>query len=95
MTDTTQPPAASARGPGLSRVVIEISTPAGWIVRHFFRIGRHRAAGIVMAFSPRVFALGLELMTGFGKGGAIIVGPLWIGFAVADITQDQDGGSLE
>ncbi len=95
MTATPQLPGASKRGTHVRRVVIDISTPAGWIVRHFFRIGRRRAASIVMAFNPHVFALGLEVMTGVGKGAAIIMGPLWIGFAVADTTQDQDGGSSE
>lgn len=79
----------------IRRVVVDICTPEGWIVRQFFRFGRRRAAGIVLAFSPRVFALGIELMTGFGKGAALIAGPLWIGFTVADITEDQDGGSSE
>lgn len=74
---------------GTQRVVIDITTPEGWSVRHFFRIGRRQVAGVVIAANPRILALGAEILNGYGKGLAVIVGPFWIGFATAPIEKRE------
>ncbi|WP_047866988.1 hypothetical protein [Sphingomonas paucimobilis] len=70
---------------GTQRIVIDITTPVGWSARHFFRIGRRRVAGGIIAISPRVLAFGIEVLNGYGKGAALMLGPLWVGFAIAPI----------
>lgn len=74
MTD----PAAIAAGPEVS-----IIAPVGWRTQAFWAARKGRVFGIVVAFSPSVLALGIEAIVGYSRGIAIMVGPLWIGFATA------------
>jgi len=67
------------------RITIDLRLPEHYVVRHFFTIRKRFAAGIVVAFSPRILAAGIEIMNGYGKGLAVIIGPFWIGFAIARI----------
>lgn len=62
---------------------INLITPEKWVSRSFWA-GRRRVYGIVIAFSPMIFALGIELIGGEGrkaKGAALLLGPCWLGFA--------------
>lgn len=67
------------------RVTIDLRLPEHYVARHFFKIRKRFAAGFVVAFSPRVLAAGVEILNGYGKGLAVIIGPFWICFAVARI----------
>ncbi len=74
---------------------IDIRTPEKWIARHFWVGRRRRVFGIVVAFCPTFFALGVELMAGKSKGAAIIIGPVWLGFATLKITTPTPHGDPE
>lgn len=69
-------------------VTVDLRTPEKWVARGFWAWRRRRTFGIVVAFCPTVFAAGIEVMNGYGKGLAIVAGPLWIGFATAKIEQE-------
>jgi len=72
---------------------VSIITPVTWKANSFWMTRRGRTCGIVLAFSPTTFALGVEAITGSSRGLAVFVGPLWIGFATlrpAHLT-DQEG----
>lgn len=67
------------------KLTIDIRTPEKWVSRSFWAWRGRRTFGIVIAFCPTVFAAGIEVLNGYGKGAAIVVGPLWLGFATAKI----------
>jgi len=66
----------------IAGTVIDLRLPAHWAVRHFW-IGGRRKYGVAVAFSPRIFALGVEVINGYGKGLAVMIGPFWIGTLTA------------
>lgn len=70
------------------RLTIDIRTPEKWAARGFWMWQRRRVFGVVIAFGPSVFAIGVEVLNGFGKGLAVIIGPLWIGAVTAKV-EDQ------
>lgn len=59
---------------------IDIATPARWHRSKAWRWGQSRWI-VAAALSPKSFAIGFELMTGYGKGLALYLGPFWIGIA--------------
>jgi len=72
---------------------VSIITPVTWKANSFWMTRRGRTCGIVLAFSSTTFALGVEVITGSSRGLAVMIGPLWIGFATlrrAHLT-DQEG----
>lgn len=71
------------------RITIDIRTPEKWAARGFWAWRRRRTFGVVLAFSPVIFAVGVEVLNGYGKGLAVIVGPFWLGFATAKIEQQR------
>lgn len=62
-------------------IEVNIISPVKWKTDSFWMTKRGRTCGIVLAFSPTTFALGIEAITGSSRGLALFVGPLWIGFA--------------
>jgi hypothetical protein len=59
---------------------IDITTPPKWHRSKAWRWGG--SCWIVAgAYCPTVLGVGCELLTGFGKGLALWLGPLWIGIA--------------
>jgi hypothetical protein len=69
-------------------IAIDIRTPEKWAARGFWAWRRRRTFGVVLAFSPAIFAAGFEVLNGYGKGVAIMAGPLWLGFITAKIDQE-------
>ncbi|KMS59989.1 hypothetical protein V474_07820 [Novosphingobium barchaimii LL02] len=59
---------------------IDISTPEKW---HRFKAWRWRDSCwiVAIAFCPTHFSIGAELLTGFGRGVALQIGPFWLGAA--------------
>ena len=69
----------------MSNPTIDIVTPTKWQTKAFFAWRKRRAFGVVLAFSPTIFALGCEAITGGSKGFAVMVGPFWLGAATLKI----------
>jgi len=63
----------------MKRIEVDLRTPEQWRAGSFWVGHRSRSYGVLIAFCPTVWAIGVELMTGSAKGVAIIIGPLWIG----------------
>lgn len=59
---------------------IDLTTPHKWYRSRGWRWGDSRWI-VVAAFCPTVFGLGGEIISGYGKGFAIFVGPVWLGVA--------------
>jgi len=66
-------------------VHVNMEAPIKWATRTFFRATRRHVGGIVIGFAPSFFAFGAELITGRTSGIALMIGPFWLGFAVAAI----------
>jgi len=71
---------------------VNIIAPVTWRTEGFWMNRQGRIFGIVVAFAPTVFAIGLERIAGYSRGLALMIGPLWIGFATvkpAHILKEQ------
>lgn len=66
-------------------VTIDLRLPEKWVARHFWSWRKRRAFGFVVAFSPQILAIGVELIAGSSRGIAFVLGPFWIGFATLKI----------
>lgn len=60
---------------------VDIIAPVTWRTQGFWKSRRGRTFGIVAAFAPTVFAIGVERISGYSRGLAVMIGPFWIGFA--------------
>lgn len=59
---------------------IYLTTPHKWYRSKAWQWGNSKWI-IAAAFCPSVFGIGGELITGYGKGMAIFLGPVWLGVA--------------
>jgi len=66
---------------------INISTPEKWHCHKAWRWG-DSCWIVAAAFCPVHFSVGVELLTGYGKGLALQIGPFWLGAAA----NFSDGG---
>ena len=71
-------------------VHVNMEAPIKWSTRTFFRATPRHVGGIVLGFAPTFFAIGAELITGRSRGVALMIGPFWLGFAVASINEEQN-----
>ena len=60
--------------------LINITTPEKWYRSKAWQCGESKWI-VAAAFCPYVLGFGGEIITGYGKGAAIFLGPLWIGVA--------------
>jgi hypothetical protein len=79
-----------AGGTAPRTVHVSMDAPIKWATRTFFRATRRHAGGIVLGFAPTFFAIGAELITGRSRGIALMIGPFWLGSAVAAIDEGQN-----
>lgn len=61
---------------------VDMTTPEKWYRSKCWRWG-NTAWIVAVAFCPTHFSLGGELLTGYGKGFALCLGPFWLGTAVS------------
>lgn len=61
---------------------IDVTTPGKWWRSKAWRWGDSRWI-VAAAYCPTMFSVGGELLTGFGKGFALIIGPFWLGVAAS------------
>ncbi|QAY80445.1 hypothetical protein [Sphingosinicella sp. BN140058] len=73
-------------------VRIDITTPSRWNRHVAWRL-KGTSFILAAAFSPTSFYAGVELLTGYGKGLALCLGPVWLGFAVAPAEGDTQPGT--
>lgn len=72
------------------KVTIDLSLPEHWVFRHFWKQSDRRVFGVVLAFSPRILAIGIEHLNGYGKGLALMLGPFWFGAVTARLETSDD-----
>jgi len=77
--------------PVADRITVDIALPEKWKVKHFWAVRQWRAFGVVLAFSPRVFCLGVELIAGTAKGIALCIGPFCLGGATIRLARTDNG----
>lgn len=63
------------------RVTIDLTLPTYWQEKHFFCVGDQWICGFVAAISFQSWTLGFEIINGYSRGIAFMIGPLWLGFA--------------
>lgn len=68
--------------PECSALKIKLDVPDKWHRNKAWLVARTPMI-IATAYNPHCWAIGFEVLNGYGKGLAVMVGPLWIGFAVA------------
>lgn len=65
----------------MEKPVFDLRLPEAWKAKRIFQFGQ-RPAIVVIAFSPRNFTFGVEIINGYAKGLALVIGPFWIGVAI-------------
>lgn len=68
---------------------ITLFMPERWSRNKAMWLGRLPIIGAV-AFNPWHYSIGVEVLAGYGKGLALMVGPLWLALAVGPRSNNEE-----